>query len=94
MKGRIKMTAIMDMMKSGVLSEDSLVKEIKESVAKGWDVNQKDECGCRPLMLAETQKIAEVLIEYGILPNPLKFLSVILIIARSFCLSTCLISAL
>lgn len=59
------MAAIMDMMKSGVLSEDSLVKEIKESVAKGWDVNQKDEHGCRPLMLAETPKVAEVLIESG-----------------------------
>ncbi|MBO5997637.1 MAG: hypothetical protein J6P93_03845 [Alphaproteobacteria bacterium] len=59
------MAGIIDMIKSGVLSEESLIREIKDSVAKGWNVNQKDECGCRPLMLTESPKVAKELIASG-----------------------------
>ena len=49
----------------GVLSEDSLLNVIRDLVSKGWDVNQKDEFGRRPLMLAETPKVAQELIASG-----------------------------
>ena len=49
----------------GILSDDSILKRIKDLVAEGWDVNQKDEFGCRPLMRAESPKVAKALIASG-----------------------------
>ena len=49
----------------GLLSEESLLNVIKDLVSKGWDVNQKDEFGRRPLMLTESPKVAQELIASG-----------------------------